>query len=237
MAETTFTELDKLRNEFPEVTATVEKVVRENYEERFEIWKSTEFADYEKEQTEQLKEIAAEYFKKLEQEQKPLTQEEIQALLEQDYGSFTIAVTDSETGENKSFVVQELPSAQERIFYKKFKDQLTGKSSQIAALAQETMDLPMDKKIESFLEAFDGFFDLLADAVVLILNPRGKKEFVTQKWVMDNMSSHRQWNIVKAQIEVNKLRDFFSELFQNGMKTQSLTMPANVQTLRQQLRK
>jgi len=53
--------------------------------------------------------------------------------------------------------------------------------------------------------------------------------------VQENISSMRQWNIIQAQVEANKLRDFFSKLSQSGQQIQMMTQPPSYQALLQQL--
>ena len=202
------------------------------YENRLKVWQQMDLSKLEEEQDAKIKDQVKKYLDALEAERKPLTQEQVQALLDQQYATFTVELPGKD-GTKKTFTIQELPSEAEEKFYNQFQSKFMERASDVAALAQETMDQPLDSKIKSFLTIFGGSFDMLASAVVLVLNHDGADKDLNVNWVKKNMSSHRQWNIVKAQIEVNKLRDFFSELFQSGTRTMTMTTGLNAQQLRQ----
>lgn len=152
-------------------------------------------------------------FKKSQEPPKP---EEIQQLLSQEYLSFKVQIPDpkDETKE-REFTIKELPQRAEKAFYKKFKDELIPRASDLGALTFEILGGDVGQKITSLLNTFEPTFDLLAEACVLILDPK-KTGDVTKEWIQDNLSSYRQWNIIIAQTQVNRLRDFFSQLSRNS---------------------
>jgi hypothetical protein len=216
------------------VVAPVDSDVQQRAQALFEAWKAKELADIEYKQDGEIQKLVAEYFDKMEAEKQPPTKEQIQTLLDQEYVTFAIKVRDRNNQE-KTFTIRELPQEAEKVFYGQFKTRIFDKASSVAALAQETMDRTFEDKIKAFLETFEGAFDLIADATVLVLNFDGADAEVTRAWCQANMTSWRMWNIVKAQMEVNRLRDFFSEVSLSGKKTQTMTTPLNVQSLRELL--
>src|SRR5580765_896764 len=189
MAEVQEQEIDVVRTE-----------MRKEFEEKFEIWKTKELADLRAEQDKEIQKQVGDLFKKWLDEQKPPSLEDIKVLLDQEYTEIPIKIPvgENEDGSTKTqtFVIRELPQAVERKFYRQFKDRIKEKGPLLGAYVQKTMDLPFEKQMEGFLETFDGAFDVLADAVVIILNPFGKKEDITFDWVQKTISSNRQYSII-----------------------------------------
>lgn len=140
----------------------------------------------------------------------PPKQEDIQKLLDQEYLTFTIQVPWPGT-DKKEYVIRELPQAAEKKFYRQVKDQLLPKAKDIAAISFKLLEGNVEDKVRSVLETFDSTFDILADGVVIVLNPRDEVKEITRDWVQDNISSGRMWNILEAQMAANRLRDFFSK--------------------------
>lgn len=200
-------------------------VIRKEYEDLYKVWKATDLADLEKQNEKIISEGLEKYYEKFREEQKPPTDEDIQQLLDQDYQTFTVKVDYvNDDGEDKSelFTLRELPQAAEKKFYKQFKDRLLGKTQALAAFAQEGIDMPFEDKAKNVLSVLEDGFDILADTVVICLNPFGKKKEITRDWVQNNLSSNRQWGIVEAQIKINRLKDFFLRISQSGKSTQMM---------------
>lgn len=220
---------------YAQIRAEVEK----EFGERFETWKSIELADLELKQDAQIRTLVQEYMDKFKAEQAPPSDEDIQKLLDQEYAQFTVPVNCGTTAEphQKIFTIRELPMDVEQAFYRQFRDRMKDQAPAIAAFIQKNMDVPVDKQVFAFLNMFDSTFDMLADAVLLILNHDNSDPEVNREWIKAHMSSMRQWNIVKAAIKVNRLRDFFSQLFQAGTEATTMTTPLNYQQLQQLLRK
>lgn len=222
--------------------ATIELEVRlklrQEYENLFEIWKTTAFADLEKKQDEVIATGLKNYFEKWKEEQKPPEPQDIQKLLDQEYETFTVPVDyikfegEEEKTERIIFTIRELPQAIEKRFYRQFKERLLDKVQLLEAFTQSGIDKPFEEKAKSFLTLFDESFDLLADAVVLVLNPFERRKSITKEWVQNNISSDRQWKIVEAQLKVNRLRDFFSKVSASGQNMMMTTRP-NFRSLQQ----
>jgi len=218
-----------------EIVAIREEFQKE-YEQKFEIWKAKEFAEFKEKQDKELQEQVGKMMTKWLEEQKPPTLDDIKKLLEQEYIEVPIKiplVNDDGTSRVEVFTVRELPQSVERKFYRQFKDRVKEKAPQLASFVQQNMDLPFEQQVSGFLDTFEGAFDLMADATVIILNPFNKKPEITAQWVADNIGSNRMYSIVLAQVEVNRLRDFFSRLFQSGQRAGTMFTPLGIQQLRQ----
>lgn len=160
--------------------------------------------------------------KEFKDSQKPPSEEDTRKLLQQEYLTFTVEIpwaSETSTEAVRSFTIRELPQSVEKKFYKNFKEQIIPRASDLGALSFDMVEGDVGEKIKKLLETLDPAFDLMADAVVMILNPRGKEKEITREWVQDNLSSYRQWNIIYAQIQINRLRDFFSQLSRGSKGT------------------
>lgn len=190
-----------------------EQRTEEKYKALLEVWKRDELVALEQRTEGLIAEEVKKRFDEWQKAQKPPSPDDLQKLLDQEYLEFKVNLQTSD-GE-REFTIVELPQASEQKFYRLFKNKLIQKASVIASIAQANMDEPMEKKFRFALDAIDESFDLLAEACVLVLNPFGKNE-VTAEWIKNNLASNRVWNIVFAQIEANRLRDFFSQISQAG---------------------
>ncbi len=205
----------------------IEKEVRSLYEAKF----AKEVSDFKRDLGAQNETAIQEAIKEFRDSQKPPSEDEIRKLLNQEYLEFEVQIpwddppvplpegTGTENA-TRTFAIRELPQRVEKAFYKQFKEKLIPRASDLGALTFELLEGDVGKKITSLLETFEPTFDLLAEACVMILDPRGKEK-ISKDWVQNNLSSYRQWNIIYAQIQVNRLRDFFSQLSRGskGMTT------------------
>jgi hypothetical protein len=168
----------------------------------------------------------------------PLTPAEITTLLNQEYASFTFKViaktSDQDPERQIEFTLSELPQKVEKKFYsmvtktlERFAKEFTADSFKFADDKADLAD-----KIFQIAQIFEPSLDLLAEACVLCLNPRNKQSWLTKDWIQDNFSSNRIFQIVKAQVEVNKLRSFLSEVFQ-GLSSKNPWNQADAQLLQQ----
>lgn len=220
-----------------EARKTIE--IRSQYEQLLGLWKEEELNQLRKEYDKITEEGVKKLFNAWLEEQKPPSHDDIQQLLSQEYETFTLPVnTFGNPGEAtpRMFTIRELPQEAEIQFYKGFKDRLLKNVPALQAIAQETMDMPFEERMRAIFSAFDEGFDILADAVVIILNPFGEDKDIDRKWVQRNIASQRQWQIVDAQIKVNRLKDFFSKLFQSGQSMQTTMIGQNFQRLQQLVR-
>jgi hypothetical protein len=203
-----------------QIRQDIEKEVKELYQAKF----AKEISDYRQELNAQNEKAITQAIDEFKKSQQPPTEEEIRTLLSQEYLTFTVKIMmeDKDTGKEKEreFVIRELPQKMEKAFYKQFKDRLLPRAQEFGELTFELLGGDVGKKITSLLETFEPTFDLMAEACSMILDPK-KKESIDAQWVQDNLSSYRQWNIIYAQMQVNRLRDFFSQLSRGskGMMT------------------
>lgn len=213
--------------------------IRKEYEELFAIWQAKDLKKLADEQQIQIEEGLEKLVAKAQEEQKPPSEIELQQLLDKQYLTFKVKVDYVDADgkeESELFTIRELPQSVEKKFYRQFKTQIIDKAQMLEALTQAGMDQPFEDKAKAFLELFDESFDMLADAVVWCLNPFNKNSKVDRAWVQNNIGSDRQWGIVQAQIEVNRLRDFFSKVSQSGQRTMTTMRAPNFQQLQQLVR-
>ena len=103
----------------------------------------------------------------------------------------------------------------EKKIYKKVKTILVPFASDLSALSMQLLEGDAAKKIVQLMNTFEPMLDLMIAICTICLNPFGEDEEVTEDWVKVNISATRIVKIVSAQMEANKMRDFFSLLFRN----------------------
>jgi hypothetical protein len=160
--------------------------------------------------------IVTEAIERYKKELAPPTQEDMQKLLTQEYVEFTVEL--KHNGQLRKFVIAELSQKVEKKIYKKIKDVLIPFSSELASMSLNMLEGDAAKKIVQIMNTFEPVLDVMAGIAAISLNPYGEEEDITDEWVRENLSSTRIAKIVMAQIEANKMRDFFSLLFR-GSKT------------------
>lgn len=189
--------------------------VRKEFEARF----LKEIADFQSTLQSKNDEFINKQIEEWREAQKPPTREEIQMLLSQEYITFDIVIFVDET-ENK-FVLRELPQSVEKKFFNSVKDKLLPYVAKMNAADFEALKQDPAEKIQAVIDTFEPALNLLADAAVLALNPKGRRTEVTREWIQDNLSTYRIWTIVLGQLQIQRLRDFFSQLSRgsNGLGT------------------
>jgi hypothetical protein len=162
--------------------------------------------------------IVTEAIERYKKELAPPTDQDMQKLLTQEYVEFTVQVQMTRDGEkiNKTFTIQELPQKIEKRIYKKIKDVLVPFSTELAALSLNMLEGDAAKKIVQIMNTFEPMLDVMAGIAAISLNPYDEDEDITEDWVKEHMSSTRIAKIVMAQIEANRMRDFFSLLFRGS---------------------
>jgi hypothetical protein len=158
--------------------------------------------------------IVTEAIEKYKKELAPPSEQDMQKLLTQEYAEFKVDIRVK--GEIKVFTIQELPQKVEKKIFKKIKDVLVPFSSELAALSMNMLEGDASKKIVQIMNTFEPMLDVMAGVAAICLNPYGEDEEITEDWVKDNLSSTRIAKIVTAQLEANKMRDFFSLLFRGS---------------------
>jgi hypothetical protein len=159
-------------------------------------------------------EAAIERFRK---EMAPPSTEDLQKMLEQEYVEFKIEVrtgkgTDAKV---KHFVISELPIAVEKKIFRTVKKILIPFASDLSAISMNLLEGDAAKKIVQLMNTFEPMLDVMVSVCTICLNPNEEDEEVTDEWVLKYVSATRIVKIVSAQMEANKMRDFFSLLFRN----------------------
>jgi hypothetical protein len=164
---------------------------------------------------ESLSKAIKDFYEEEKKKRQPLTREQLESLLSAEYVEFTVKVP-KDDGTNLSFTLKELPQKFEKEFYKIAKETLLDLVQEYNGKDLKMADGDIAEKIMSLMQVFEPVFDTMVKACVMCLNPYKKDEykFVDDEWVRNNLTSFRIYTIVLAQTEVNKLRDFFSLVFQ-----------------------
>jgi len=191
------------------------ETLQKEYDLRFETEINKISAQIRQENEKVVKDAIERYRKEL----APPTEEDMQKLLTQEYVEFKVDVkTKDAKGETviKNFVISELSQKVEKKIYKKIKDILIPFSTELTALSMNLMEGDAAKKIVQVMNTFEPVLDVMSGIAAIALNPYGEDEDVTEDWVMGHLSSTRIAKIVMAQIEANRMRDFFSLLFRGS---------------------
>lgn len=136
--------------------------------------------------------------------QTPLTPEELEKLINQEYFESTIVL-----GREKiEYVIRELPVRVEQKFIKALKKTLTAGIKELGSLSWSTEQSNLEK-FQQLLDMVPGALETLAECTALCLNPFGESKVDTD-WVLDNLPSAKMLAVLKLQGEANRWRDFFS---------------------------
>jgi len=217
-------------------------IIRQEYQQLFNFWKENELAELDKKKNEIIRTELAKLHEEWVKKQTPPTENDLQKILSQEYTSFKfeVQIVNEDIDSDKEpevktyyFMIRELPSAIERKFYNAFKTRLLDKAGEIQAVVQASMNTKFEDRLKKTLDLFEDSFEVLAEGVVMCLNPFGKKSIVTKEWVQNSISLDRQWRVIEAQIEVNRLRDFFSKISQSGLTTMTTLNGVDIHQLQQ----
>lgn len=150
---------------------------------------------------------------------KPPTPTEIQMALGQEYVSIDVKLPCS--GVAREFTLCELPMGVERKFYRMLTEKLQPRIKQVAELISNK--LVTEQTLGAVFEMLDPTLDLVGDLVALALNPFGEHKDVDGAWVTANLPLWRCWNVIMAQININRVRDFFSKAFLDSSEGMMIT--------------
>lgn len=203
-------QLDKIK---AQVQEELEPKLRAQLEEQNNIDIAKFKDEYRKINEESFKKFVLEWEEEERKKRKPLTPDELQKLLSKEYTKFSLEIEDSQ-GKIIPFTLRELPQSIEREFYKIAKETLSLLTTEYSGLDLKTADGDVLEKMLGLMNMFDPVQDVFVKCVVLCLNPKKKIDYLTEDWVKDNLTNYRMITILLAQAEVNKMRDFFSILFQ-----------------------
>ena len=191
----------------------LEQKIRAKLEEEYQTRLQTEVTQISQKMIEENKKILETTIERFRKEMIPPSEQDIQKLLEQEYLEFTIDVKTKK--ELKHFTIRELPVEVEKKIYKKVKAILVPFSSELSALSLNILEGDAGKKVVQLMNAFEPMLDVMIGVCTICLNPFEEDDEITEEWVRKNLGSTRIVKIVTAQVEANKMRDFFSLLFRN----------------------
>lgn len=183
--------------------------VRREFQTQFEIDKRKAL-DVLQEENKKAMEHAIAEFKK---EQTPLTQIDIQQMLDAEYIRFPIKVVWKTKPESKpeEIVIGELSAFTERKLIRLLKEKLTPTLNQFAPALISIIQGENTDKIAAVMELVDPAADILQELVAIILTAHSGHE-ISKDLVENSMGFNRQLGILTAQLEANKMRDFFSRV-------------------------
>lgn len=159
----------------------------------------------------------------------PPTATEIEDTLNQEYATFKVQIMDGADVIN--FTLVELPIRIEKKFYKMIIDKVQPRLKELANFeGDKIFEGDIETKASQLIQLLDPTMELLCDLTALILDPfERQKEKITGEWVATTIPSWRIWNIVMAQININRVRDFFSTVFQGSSNGQMILKAVSLQ--------
>jgi len=196
----------------------LEQQIRTKLEEEYNSRLQEEIQKTSNRLIEENKKLVNETIERLRKEMAPPSEQDLQKLLDQEYLEFTIELPVK--GRKRKFTLKELPIAVEKKMFRKIKDILVPFSSELAALTVNMLEGDAGKKMVQLMNAFEPVLDVMIALCAICLNPYEEEEDITEEWVREHIGVTRMVKIVTVQLEVNKMRDFFSLLFHS---TRSMT--------------
>ena len=148
---------------------------------------------------------------------KPLEPADIQKMLSKEYVTFKVMLNHGteDAPVEKEFTIRELPQKFETAMLLKIKDVLVIGSQKLSGDGLRFEGTDWLEKLNSIMDLMAPALKTMAECARICLDPREKVSWLTADWIVDNLSNYRILAILQAQVEVNKLRDFFSQLFQS----------------------
>ncbi len=202
-----------ITQEVDQIELELEQKIRTKLEEEYQSRLQTEVSQISQKMIEENKKILETTIERFRKEMVPPSEQDIQKLLEQEYVEFTIEVKIKK--EMKTFTIREVPVEVEKRIYKKVKQVLIPFSAELSALSLNILEGDAGKKVVQLMNAFEPMLDVMIGVCAICLNPFEEDDEIDEGWVRKNLSSTRIVKIVTAQVEANKMRDFFSLLFRN----------------------
>ncbi len=184
--------------------------LQEEYGSRLEV----EIQKISGEMQKENKKIVEEAIERFRKEMAPPSEQDIQKLLSQEYMEFSVDVKTRE-GTTRTFTIREVPIDVEKKILKKVKTILVPFASDLSALSMNMLEGDAAKKIVQLMNTFEPMLDVSISVCTICLNPFGEDEEVDEDWVRKNLGATRIVKVISAQMEANKMRDFFSLLFRN----------------------
>jgi hypothetical protein len=144
--------------------------------------------------------------------QKPLDKEEISILLAKEYIEFSVHIRVRGEDSARNFTIIELPMEAEERFMKVINSKLVSLLEKVNA-SEWKLDGSIAEKLQGLLENIPEAMEGAKEIVAICLDPWQESKDINPDWVKKNLSIYRISNIIIAQVEANKYRDFFSNGF------------------------
>lgn len=152
-------------------------------------------------------------------EQTPPTHKEIQEMLDAEYISFPVQITwveettETSAGEEtkETVTIGELAAANERKLLRIIKERGQPLFDQLSPALLNIVQGDATDKLSAIINLIEPGADILQDLVATILSAHSRK-IVTRTMIDRSLSFNRQINVLTAQLEANRLRDFFSRV-------------------------
>lgn len=141
-------------------------------------------------------------------EQKPLDEQELSKLLSQDYIEFTLELRIGRSKEKRHFTISELPGEVEIKFVKSAQKYLVPFMEKMNSM-EFRLEASVASQVALMLEQLPEALKVAADLVSTCLDPWGEHPSEDGNWVLKNISVKRIADIITAQSEANRYRDFF----------------------------
>ena len=171
-----------------------------------------------KREVEQLTEENRKYIQaeldKIRKANEPLSPEELTKLLSQEYVEFPVQVRIARNGTGvRDFVIRELPVAVERKVLTTIQKTLAPRLKELSSLdwSAEATNL---SKLNKMVSMIPGALDTLAECTAICLNPYDEHSDVNGEWVMNNLNVYKMYNVLQAQANASRWRDFFLAVYQ-----------------------
>lgn len=195
----------------------LEAKLRAQFEVDYQKRLEDQIAEISKKMSEENQKIVTEAIERFRKEMVPPSEQDIKKLVEQEYMEFDFEVQVGGKGsQKKTFTIRELPQSVEKKMFKKVREKLVPFAADLAGISLNLMNGDVAQKLVQVMNTFDPMLEVMTSVCTLCLNPFGDDKEVTEEWVADHLSSTRIVKIVTAQAQCNKLRDFFSLLFQGS---------------------
>ena len=200
-------DLSQLTADERAVAAKILRALADKANRQAEANKARELESVVTKITEDNKTAIQAHLEKLTKSMTPPTPEELQAVLSQEYAEFTVHVG---RGEGKrTFTICELPLAVETKVFKIIQRTLSARLEEISRI-QWDGSTTMLQRVEKILEVVPGAVETLSDAVAACLDPWNDDTAITGEWVRKNVGLTRLTEIVYAQVQASRYRDFLS---------------------------
>ncbi len=194
---------------------SLEEKLRETLEAEYAAKLQAQVNEIAARMTEENKKAVNDALEKMRKDMQPPAAGDMQKMLDQEYLEFKIEIQVGTETEKRTFVIRELPQSIEKKMFKQIRTTLLPFASELAAMSMNLMEGDASKKIIQLINTFEPILDVMTELCAISLDPFGD-DSIDAEWVREHLSSNRIAQIVTVQAQANRLRDFFSLLFQGS---------------------